>query len=145
MTGSRPRLAFAEVSLGDELPELSKVVTREDVKAYADSSGDDNPLHQDDEFARSRGFDAIIAHGMFTMAHLTTCLSNWAGDPLALTHIKAAFRATVSMGETMVAGAKVVDLDAETRRATLDVWVTVERDGAAELPIKRSRAEVQLG
>jgi acyl dehydratase len=133
------------VNAGDDLPELSKVVTREDVKAYADASGDDNPLHQDDDFATTRGFDAIIAHGMFTMAHLTTCLAQWAGDPLALTHIRAQFRSTVSMGETIKAGGTVVSTDAATRKATLDVWVTVDRDGATEYPIKRSRAEVQLG
>jgi acyl dehydratase len=139
-----PRL-FESVAAGDDLPELAKVVTREDVKAYADASGDDNPLHQDDGFAATRGFDAIIAHGMFTMAHLTTCLAEWAGDPLALTHIRAQFRSTVSMGETIKAGGTVVSTDAATRKAVLDVWVTVDRDGATEYPIKRSRAEVQLG
>jgi acyl dehydratase len=139
------RRAFDSVQAGEELPVLQKVVSREDVKAYADVSGDDNPLHQDDEFAKTRGFDAIIAHGMFTMAHLTTCLAQWAGDPLALTHIRAQFRSTVSMGETIKAGGTVVALDADTKQATLDVWVTVDRDGATEYPIKRSRAEVQLG
>src|SRR5436190_16513311 len=136
---------FDSVQAGDDLPETSKVVTREDVKAYADASGDDNPLHQDDDFAATRGFEAIIAHGMFTMAHLTTSLAQWAGDPLALTHIRAQFRSTVSMGEAIKAGGTVVALDPDTRRATLDVWVTVNRDGATEYPIKRSRAEVQLG
>lgn len=139
------RRAFETVTPGNELPELTKVVTREDVKAYADASGDDNPLHQDDDFARTRGLDAIIAHGMFTMALLTTCLTEWAGDPLALTHIRAQFRATVAMGETIRAGGKVVSTDPATRRATLDVWVTVDHEGVTEYPIKRSRAEVQLG
>jgi acyl dehydratase len=137
--------SFDSVQAGDDLPETTKVVTRQDVKAYADASGDDNPLHQDDEFASTRGFDSIIAHGMFTMAHLTTCLAQWTQDPLALTHIRAQFRSTVSMGETIKAGGRVVALDADTRRATLDVWVTVDRDGTTEYPIKRSRAEVQLG
>ena len=57
----------ADVSVGEQLPELRRVVTREDVKAYADAGGDRNPLHQDDAFARSVGFDGVIAHGMFTM------------------------------------------------------------------------------
>jgi acyl dehydratase len=139
------RRLFDSVKPGHDLPETRKVVTREDVKAYADASGDDNPLHQDDAFAQTRGFDAIIAHGMFTMAHLTTCLAEWAGDPLALTHIRAQFRSTVSMGQSIIAGGTVVATDPDTRKATLDVWVTVDRDGATEYPIKRSRAEVQLG
>ena len=49
------RRPIGEVSIGQELPELRRVVTREDVKAYADAGGDQNPLHQDDAFARSVG------------------------------------------------------------------------------------------
>ena len=64
------RRRFDQVSVGDRLPELAKVIRREDVKAYADASGDQNPLHQDDGFAQSVGFPGIIAHGMFSMAHL---------------------------------------------------------------------------
>ena len=69
--------------MGDEVFSVPKVVRREDVKAYADASGDQNPLHQDDDFARSVGFPGIIAHGMFSMAHLVTALKDWVGDPAA--------------------------------------------------------------
>jgi acyl dehydratase len=43
-------------------------VTREDLVAYASASGDHNPIHQDDEVARSVGLPGVIAHGMYTMA-----------------------------------------------------------------------------
>lgn len=135
---------FEDVAVGTELPTLAKVVTREDVKAYADASGDQNPLHQDDAFARSLGFPGIIAHGMFTMAHLASCVVGWLGDPAALARLRVQFRAPVFMGETIVAGGTVRSLDAATRRAIVDVWVTVERDGAIEHAIRRSEAEVQL-
>jgi len=114
------------------------------VKAYADASGDQNPLHQDDAFARVVGFPGIVAHGMFTMAHLASCVVAWLGDPAALKRLRVQFRAPVYMGETIVAGGTVRSLDAETRRAVLDVWVRLERDGAAEYPIRRGEAEVQL-
>src|SRR6266571_2757876 len=94
-------VGFDDVKVGDEIPPGSKVVRREDVKAYADASGDQNPLHQDDNFARSVGFPGIIAHGMFTMAHLTTCLTTWLGDPASLKGIKVQFRAVVYMDETI--------------------------------------------
>lgn len=135
---------FEDVAVGTELPTLAKVVTREDVKAYADASGDQNPLHQDDAFARTLGFPGIIAHGMFTMAHLASCVVGWLGDPAALARLRVQFRAPVFMGETIVAGGTVRSLDAATRRAIVDVWVTVERDGAIEHAIRRSEAEVQL-
>ncbi len=135
---------FEDVRVGDEIPPLSKVVRREDVKAYADASGDQNPLHQDDAFARSVGFPGIIAHGMFTMAHLTTALTTWLGDPRALLRTNVQFRAVVFMDDTMVARGRVESLDESTRRARLSVWVEVERGGRTERPIKNSEAEVQL-
>jgi len=123
---------------------VERVVTREDVKAYADASGDQNPLHQDDEAARAAGFPGIIAHGMFTLGHLTSAIVAWAGEASALARVRVQFRAPVFIGETIVAGGTVKGLDPERRTATLDVWVTVERDGALEWPIRRSEAEVRL-
>lgn len=138
------RVRFDEVGVGDEVPELSKVVRREDVKAYADASGDQNPLHQDDAFAQSVGFPGIIAHGMFTMAHLTKAITDWLGDPTALKRMKVQFRAVVFMDETLVAKARISALDPETKRATLEVWTEVDREGDRVLPIKNSEAEVEL-
>jgi acyl dehydratase len=129
---------------GDELPELRRVVTREDVRAYADVSGDPNPLHQDDGFARSVGFDGIIAHGMFTMAHMAACVVAWAGDAERVVAISAGFRAPVFMGDEIVAGGRVRSVDQEAGVATVDTWVTVERDGATEWPVRRGEATVRL-
>ena len=135
---------FESVKVGDEIPTMSKVVRRQDVKAYADASGDQNPLHQDDEFARSVGFPGIIAHGMFTMAHLTKVLTDWLGDPAALKSIKVQFRQVVYMDETLVAGGAIESLNEADRRATLSVWASVERDGQRMMAIKNSTAEVEL-
>ena len=139
------RRAYADVAAGDTLPETSRLVTREDVKAYADASGDQNPLHQDEEVARAAGFPTIVAHGMFTMGHLTSTVVMWAGATEALMSMQVAFRAPVFVGETIVAGGSVRALDEGSRSATLDVWVRVERDGATEWPIRKSEAVVRLG
>ena len=133
-----------ELTAGDEAFEVSRVVTPEDVKAYADASGDQNPLHQDDEVARAAGFPGIVAHGMYTMGTLASAIVGWAGDVEALVRMKVQFRAPVFMGETIVCGGTVRSLDPDARVATLDVWVRVERDGQIEWPIRRSEAEVRL-
>jgi acyl dehydratase len=138
------RLAFDQIHVGDELPALSTVVKREEVKAYADASGDQNPLHQDDDFARGVGFPGIIAHGMFTMAHLVKAVTDWTGDPGALKRMKVQFRAVVFMDETIVAQGRVESLDPQSKRARLSVWVEVDRAGERQLPIKNSQAEVEL-
>jgi len=133
-----------EVAEGDELPERRRVVTREDVRAYAEASGDRNPLHQDDDVARAAGFDGIIAHGMFTMGHLAACVVAWAGAPEAVVRLSAQFRAPVSMGQEIVAGGTVRHVDTAAREVTLDVWVRADRDGGTEWPIKRGEALVHL-
>jgi acyl dehydratase len=133
-----------DVSVPSDLPGLSRVVTPEAVKAYADASGDENPLHQDEAFAHAAGFPGIIAHGMFTMGHLAASLSKWAGGPERIRHLTAQFRAPVFMGEEIVAGGRVTAVDVERGVAVIECWVTVERDGRTEWPIKRGEAEVLL-
>jgi acyl dehydratase len=139
-----PTLGFDEVAVGQELPTLERVVRPEDIRAYAEASGDRNPLHLDEEAARAAGFPGVIAHGMFTMGHLGSCLTRWAGAAAAITHLRAAFRSPVMTGDRIVAGGRITSLDAASRRATLEVWVSVERDGAVDHAIRRSRAEVRL-
>lgn len=126
---------------GDELPPLSRKVAREDLAAYAEASGDRNPLHLDDAFARSVGFPSVIAHGMFTLGHLATALRGWAGQGEIL-GLRAQFRVPVFPGETIVARGTVRSREGD--RAILDVWVEVERDGTIEQPIRRSEAEIRL-
>jgi acyl dehydratase len=81
---------------------------------------------------------------MFSMAHLTTAVTNWLGDPAALKQIEVQFRAVVFMDETLVARGRVESLDPGTRQATLNVWAEVDRAGDTQMVIKNSRAVVQL-
>jgi acyl dehydratase len=136
---------MADVAVGDELPELRRVVVREDVAAYAEVSGDRNPLHVDDAFARSVGFPGVIAHGMFTMGHMAAAVVAWAGDPGTVTSLSAQFRAPVFLGDTIVAGGRVRALDTDHGTATLETWVSVEHDGHLDWPVKKGSALVRLG
>jgi acyl dehydratase len=138
------RPEFDALEVGQEVFEAAKVIRREDVKAYADASGDQNPLHQDDDFARGVGFPGIIAHGMFSMAHLTKALKDWVRNPAALRSITVQFRAVVYMDETLVAKGRIASKNEATKEVTLDVWEEIERDGQIVQPIKNSRAVVSL-
>jgi acyl dehydratase len=137
-------MRMQDVRVGDELPPLARVVTREDVDTYAAVSGDHNPLHRDDRVARAAGYPGIIAHGMFTLGLLGSCVVAWAGDPAAVIRMKAAFRAPVYMGETIVAGGRVRALDTEAGTATIEGWVTLERAGLTEYPVKKCEVSVRL-
>ena len=133
---------FEDLAVGDDVFSVSRVVARDDVKRYADASGDQNPLHQDDDFARAVGFPSIIAHGMLTMGELAECLTDWLGDLAALLRLKVQFRAPVFVDDWIVAEGRVKSLDPKARTAVLDVWVSVERDGTTEYPIRKGEAVV---
>jgi acyl dehydratase len=78
------RIALTDVSVGDELPALSMTFTREDLIAYAHASGDMNPIHREEEFAKSVGLPDVIAHGMLTMGRAIKVVTDWVGDPTAV-------------------------------------------------------------
>ncbi|HET7068061.1 MAG TPA: MaoC/PaaZ C-terminal domain-containing protein [Nocardioides sp.] len=65
--------------MGTDLEPRTFRVTRDDLVAYAAASGDHNPIHQDDEVARSVGLPGVIAHGMFTMALAARYVEEWVG------------------------------------------------------------------
>jgi acyl dehydratase len=133
-----------DVSVPMDLPTRAHVVTAGNVKAYAEAGGDRNPLHQDEDVARAAGFPGIIAHGMYTMGHLSATLSSWAGGPDRIRRLSAQFRAPVFMGDEIVAGGRVKAVDVDRAVALVECWVSVERDGRTEWPIKRGEAEVLL-
>ncbi|NYD43400.1 MaoC/PaaZ C-terminal domain-containing protein [Nocardioides panaciterrulae] len=59
------------------LPTRTFTITRADLVAYAHASGDHNPIHQDEQVARSVGLPGVIAHGMYTMALAARAVSSW--------------------------------------------------------------------
>jgi len=72
------------LSVGDELPSVEKFFTREQLVAYANASGDMNPIHQDEVFAKSVGLPDVIAHGMLTMGAAIQVVTDWVKDPTAV-------------------------------------------------------------
>jgi acyl dehydratase len=72
------------MKVGDELPVQEFPVTRADLVRYAGASGDFNPIHWNERFAKSVGLPDVIAHGMFTMATAIRVVTDWAGDPGAV-------------------------------------------------------------
>src|SRR6478735_9313294 len=65
------------MNAGDVLETRTFTVTRADLVAYADASGDHNPIHQDEDVARSVGLPGVIAHGMYTLALVGRAVAEW--------------------------------------------------------------------
>lgn len=133
---------LTSASAGDTLLETSDALRRADLVAYADASGDQNPIHQDEAFAKSVGLPDVIAHGMLTMGLVASRIEELAqGHPI------------VSLG-TRFAAPVVVPADGDARvdivvslfsrddagRVTLDAAVSV----AGTKVLSRTRAVIQL-
>ncbi len=79
------------IEVGATIPERVFTINRELLKAYADASGDQNPIHQNEEFAISVGLPNVIAHGMLTMALVGKFVTDWTGGSSKVTHFGARF------------------------------------------------------
>jgi 3-hydroxybutyryl-CoA dehydratase len=108
-----------------EVPSLSRRVTQEGIRRYAEASGDYNPIHVDEEYARATPFGGTIAHGMLVLAYLSEMMAAAFGhDWLAGGRLKARFRAPARPGDTLTARA-------EPRQARLPACRTGRPDGQA--------------
>ena len=79
------------IEVGTVLPEKIFYLDRALLKAYADASGDQNPIHQNEEFALSVGLPNVIAHGMLTMALAGKYVTDWAGGSAHVLEFSARF------------------------------------------------------
>ena len=71
---------MSSLTVGEELAPHNFPITRELLVSYANASGDQNPIHQNEEFAKSVGLPDVIAHGMLTMALAGKYVSDIAGS-----------------------------------------------------------------
>ena len=84
-----------------------KQLTPDDVIAFAGISGDHNPLHLDDEFAKKSIFGERIAHGMLTASHISAALNSLAGPGWIYVSQSLYFRAPVKIGDVLKTRVKV--------------------------------------
>ena len=79
------------IQVGATLEEKVFYLDRAMLKAYADASGDQNPIHQNEDFAKAVGLPDVIAHGMLTMALVGKFVTDWAGGSSKVNHFGARF------------------------------------------------------
>lgn len=138
------KIAYDDVEVGTELPARAFPVTRATLVQYAGASGDFNPIHWNEKFAKEVGLPDVIAHGMFTMAEAIRVVTDWVGDPGAVLEYGVRFTKPVivpndDQGATIEVGAKVAaKLDDNTVR--VDLTVT----SAGQKVLGMSRAVVRL-
>jgi acyl dehydratase len=135
-------LVAGSVQVGDEMTALERQVTQAQIDAYAEASGDHNPIHVDPEFARSVGLPGTIAHGMLSLAILTEAVARWAGGYDRLQELACRFAKPLLPGQTLICRGRVVAVDAARSTATLEVEGV---SSAEERVLSNGRAVVRLG
>lgn len=134
-------LSKTAVRVGDMMTTLSRTVTQEQINAYAEASGDPNPIHTNEEFARMVGLPGTIAHGMLNMGILAEAVARWAGGNDRVASISCRFSKPLLPGDTITCKGTVIAVDEEKGLATLEVGATSDR---GDTVLSNGRAEVRL-
>lgn len=124
---------------GDPLPELHVTPDAGLTKRYAEASGDPNPIHFDEDFAKSVGLPGCILHGLWSMAQVARAHTDVAGgDPRALRRLAVQFRGMGFPGQEVVVTSTVKEAD-DGRIVT----ETVAAQGDNQI-IRNAEAELEL-
>ncbi|MBV8444869.1 MAG: MaoC family dehydratase N-terminal domain-containing protein [Candidatus Dormibacteraeota bacterium] len=129
------------LSAGTSLPELRRTVSQDQINAYAEASGDFNPIHVDADFARSVGLPGTIAHGLLEMGILAEAVAGWAGGSTALRSLDVRFSKPLLAGDTIICSGTIVAVDEPAGLATLEVAAVSDR---GERVLTNGRATVRL-
>ena len=111
---------FDELSIG-QAAEMSRVVGAADIEAFAEVSGDNNPVHLDEAYAKTTTFGERIAHGMLSAGYISALLGTRLPGPGCIYLSQSLrFRRPVKIGDLVLARVTVKTLDGDRGHVTLD-------------------------
>jgi len=118
---------IAGLKLGQVIGSKEFLLTRDSLVRYAGASGDFNPIHYRDDFAKSVGLDGVLAHGMLTMGVAVQVVADWIQDPGKIVDYGVRFTKPVFVdakdGAVVVIAGKVGNIDTETNQVRIDLSV----------------------
>jgi acyl dehydratase len=130
------------LTLGQELPTKEFKLTRDSLVRYAGASGDFNPIHYRDDFAKAVGLPGVLAHGMLTMGLAVQVVVDFVGDSGKILDYQVRFTKPVlvdaQQGTVVTVSAKVVEIAEDGKSARIDLTAT-----ASELTVL-GKAQVRV-
>ena len=129
------------MEVGFELPEKVFTVNRALLKQYADASGDQNPIHQNEEFAKSVGLPNVIAHGMLTMALVGKYVSDFAGGSAKVREFGARFTKPVIVPVNTDVDLTVSATVSEVTESTISLTLSATSAGIKVLGMAKAVVE----
>ncbi len=129
---------MAELEQGGQIPQVSITPDKYLTNRYAGASGDFNPIHIDEEFARAVGLPGRILHGLWTMAQVARAQTEAAGGPRHLRRLSVQFRGMGVPEQEIVVSGAVREVDGG--HAVID---TLAEQGGKQI-IRNAEAELEL-
>ena len=135
------------LKIGYILPTLSKCVQREQLVKYSEVSGDKNPIHLNDDFAKATQFGGIIAHGMLTLAFVSELMTNAFGsDWLKSGCLKVRFKGAAYLGDRLLVNGEVSQVESLGEITNLTCLISVKvRRNERIIDILNGTAKVTVG
>lgn len=119
-------LFLEDLSVGQS-SELTKTVDAAGIEAFAEVTGDNNPVHLDEDYAATTPFKTRIAHGMLSAGYISAVIGTQLPGPGAIYLSQALrFKRPVKIGDAVTATATITAIDTEKARVTLDTVCTVD-------------------
>ena len=126
-------LAFETCAVGDRLPPLERRIDLTTLVRYAGASGDYNPIHHDEAYARAAGLDGVIGHGMLAMGLASEAVTDWAGDSGAVSEMSVRFASQYRVGDVLTVAGEVVERASDDGRVVLRLALTCTNQDGAEI------------
>jgi acyl dehydratase len=121
------------LEVGQQIGSSEFLLTRDSLVRYAGASGDFNPIHYRDDFAKSVGLDGVLAHGMLTMGAAVQVAVDWVGDAGRIVDYGVRFTKPVWVdaadGAVLVVTGKVGEIDVDGARVRIDLTATFNDAG----------------
>jgi acyl dehydratase len=137
-------IAYDTVNVGDTLPPKDFSVQRINLVMYCGASGDFNVIHWNERIAKLVGLPDVIAHGMFTMAEAVRVVTDWCGDPGAVTDYKVRFSKPVVVPDDDKGATLTVSGTVEEKLDGNRVVVVLDATAGGEKVLQGARATVRL-
>jgi len=132
------RLVGFPPALDEVPPKLSQRLTQERIEAYAQASGDHNPIHLDPDFARAVGLPSTIAHGLLTLGAAAAEIEIWAQETAWTSRVSCRFSAPHPSGQVVSGQPRVIE--SESTRAAIELEAENE---AGERVLSRGLVELR--
>lgn len=121
MTRPVPSPQSLKIEKGKSLPQVVKHISQEKINRYAEASGDFNPIHVDEDFAKKTLFGGTVAHGMLTLAYISQMMTAAFGQSwLSGGKLSVRFKTPARPGDVITVSGKIKTIEQEGNKTSVN-------------------------